>query len=224
MKPLVSPLETAEWKAPGWRRWGNGHRCYVANLQRQMRERGLVPDEAWETTERLQIARKIEAIVADECYLVEMRFHPNDSYRIVGYYEIGDSSELGALFQIERCFRVSFPRNEMRPLLERRAMFGEFVDLIAAKLTGPRAPGCPECDWQITPRDLKCSHCGKRLRYKSGREVLFSLSWLSIACLVIWAFDWSLYTRFMMAVVLLLVSGIVVGETLRTIDYRKRDD
>ncbi|MBL9090097.1 MAG: hypothetical protein JNL96_02665 [Planctomycetaceae bacterium] len=217
MKQLVSPLETAEWKTLGWRRWGNGRRCYVASLQQQMRERGPVPDEAWETAERLTIARKIEAIVADACHFTELRFHPDDPYRIVGDWEIGDLSELDALFQIERCFRISLPRSEVSPLVERRATFGEFVDLIQEKLTGPRAAGCPQCDWQIHARENRCGKCGAQLRDKTVHEAFFKFGGLGIADLIPGLRDRPYFERFAALVVMTVVAGIAIVAILQAL-------
>jgi len=146
MKPLVSPKENgdlAEEKPPvkssnvllkilsririiSFNNW----RIYFESIQRQIQERGPVPDSAWQTTQRLETARKIEGILEENCWHEGFTFHPDDPYKVVGEWEIGDLSEFEAKIEIEYQFDIRIEDEQIRQMLEKNITFGEFVDYV----------------------------------------------------------------------------------------------
>lgn len=104
----------------GENRW---HR-YRNDLRRQILARGKIPDSVWESPERLAIARKIEDILAANCWDEPFRFHPDDPYAVVGEFEVGDLSEVEAVMDIEDSFDIKIPDKALQ------GTFAELVDYI----------------------------------------------------------------------------------------------
>ncbi len=136
MKPIRSPIECGDVSLPRWyhgpftSRW----RHYFASLKRQLDERGPIPVAEWGDPERLAIAQQIEAILAEACWGERLQFHPDDPWRIAGKLEIGDLSELDALFRIQKRFRISLKFDELKSqFLSQGGTFGDFVDLVRQK-------------------------------------------------------------------------------------------
>lgn len=136
MQPLISPFQLGDLpaKIPWWR-WifGSPWGRYYESIKRQIDERGEVKDEIWGTADRLQIARKIESIIAEACWGETFKFHPDDPYLVVGEWEIGDLSEIECVMEIEEQFAIHIDEDETRQLLDRNATFGQFVDFVLEK-------------------------------------------------------------------------------------------
>ena len=108
----------------GETRW---HR-YRNDLRKQILERGEIPDSVWSSPEHLEIARKIEAILAATCWDEQFRFHPDDPYAVIGEFEVGDLSEVEAVMEIEDSYNIEIP-NE---ILAEGITFGGLVDYIVS--------------------------------------------------------------------------------------------
>ncbi len=81
---------------------------YRESIKAQIEERGIVPFEVWGAEERYKVAKRIEKILCENCWLEEFSFHPKDPYYIIGEFEIGDLSEVEALMSIEEDFGFTF--------------------------------------------------------------------------------------------------------------------
>lgn len=135
MKPLESPIQRGDLSPNRWYHFLIGPRWqqYFASLKRQMKDRGAVSPEVWGDAERLEIATQIEAILEDCCWGEPMHFHPDDPWRVVGEYEIGDLSEIEALEEIGDKFGVELSIDVMLSFFDREPTFGDFVDFIREK-------------------------------------------------------------------------------------------
>jgi len=99
-------------------------------LKRQIKQRGPVPDEAWQTPRRRRIAEQIEEILSVACWAERLVFHPVDSWSIIGAFEIGDMSELDAVCRIEKRFGVELCNKQFGERVAAGLTFGELVTLI----------------------------------------------------------------------------------------------
>lgn len=149
MNTIVSPLETPDLARPipgGLVRLGIvGHalwlclrptkrQAYFQSIKRQVEERGPVPDDVWRTPRRLAIARQIEAILGDVCWPERLAYHPNDPWLVIGEWEIGDLSELEALWKIGERFgfpvTTDFIRGDFAKRITEGLTFGELVSFV----------------------------------------------------------------------------------------------
>ena len=149
MQALVSPNQTRDlertiperfiawgllgrviWKIIRPTEW----QAYHTSVERQVHARGVVPESVWRTPELAAIAKRIETILAENCWGKPLSFHPDDPWLVVGEWEIGDLSELGAYYCI--CKEFGLPRGKeyfMKNFAERIALgmtFGELVTFI----------------------------------------------------------------------------------------------
>lgn len=149
MNALVSPLKSNDldrpipkhfgifglvgrmiWKIMRPTRW----QAYCQSVKRQIGVRGVVPDQAWETSTRLQIARQIEEILAASCWSERFSFHPDDPWLVIGQWEIGDLSELDAWWKICKLFELPYDKEYFEKNFARRIeqgmTFGDLVTII----------------------------------------------------------------------------------------------
>ena len=108
---------------------------YFRSLSRQVNERGPVSADVWQTPLRRNIANDIEAILSDACWGERLSFHPDDPWLVIGEWEIGDLSELDAVFRIEKRFGIELPRRELGERIMAGMTFGEFVSIIEGRGT-----------------------------------------------------------------------------------------
>ena len=76
------------------------------------------------------IAMKVEKILAEACWGERFSFHPDDPWLVIGEWEVGDLSELDALFRIEEEFGIGLPRNEYAERIIAAMTFGDLVTVI----------------------------------------------------------------------------------------------
>ncbi|MBL7042622.1 MAG: hypothetical protein ISR77_28560 [Pirellulaceae bacterium] len=104
--------------------------AYFRSLKRQVNKRGPISADVWQTPLRRKIANDIELILSDACWGERLSFHPDDSWLVIGEWEIGDLSELDAVFRIEKRFGVELPRKELGERIMAGLTFGELVTII----------------------------------------------------------------------------------------------
>jgi len=111
--------------------------AYFQSIERQVRERGPVPEGVWGTPQRLAIAKRIEEILGKVCWPKRLSFHPDDPWLVIGELQVGDLSEVEALMEIEEQFCLDLPEdfvNETAALLT----FGDLVTIVQRQ--GTRLP------------------------------------------------------------------------------------
>ena len=135
MKPLQSPIDLGDVKpAAWWNLWmGPNWMKYFDSLARQIEERGPVPREVWETQERADIAEQIEEILYTTCLLTPIQFHPDDPWKVIGEWEVGNFSEVQAIQDIATLFSIRLPLHKFAHRVEAGLTFGELVDWILTK-------------------------------------------------------------------------------------------
>ena len=104
--------------------------AYFRSLRRQVRERGPITEDVWQAPLRKRIANDIEVILSQACWGERLSFHPDDPWLVIGEWEIGDLSELDAIFQIERRFGIELPKTEFGQRVMAGLTFGELVSII----------------------------------------------------------------------------------------------
>lgn len=110
--------------------YGTEWQRYYRSIRRQITARGPVPDVAWVSEERCSAARRIEGILTERCWGDDFTFHPDDPYRVVGEWEVGDLSEVDALAEIGGDFGVHIDQDAIARLVEKGLTFGGFVDYV----------------------------------------------------------------------------------------------
>lgn len=145
MNAVSSPLNSTELERPApsrFSRWGfvgilawwwlrpTKWQAYFQSLKRQVNKRGSISADVWQTPLRRKIANDIELILSDACWGERLSFHPDDSWLVIGQWEIGDLSELDAVFRIEERFGIELPRNEFVEQVMAGLTFGELVTII----------------------------------------------------------------------------------------------
>jgi hypothetical protein len=149
MQALISPYQTRDfertiperlnaWGFVGYIFWRvirpTEWQAYHDSVERQVKARGIVPDNVWQTLERAAIAHRIEAILAQCCWGKQLSFHPEDPWVVVGEWEIGDLSELDAYYRICKEFGLptgrEFFMQNFAERIEHGMTFGEFVTFI----------------------------------------------------------------------------------------------
>lgn len=145
MNALTSPLEFVElaraipdrnsrWGMLGRLIWlsvrPSVRRTYRRLVERQLDQRGSVPTDVWKTPARAAIANEIETILAVACWGERFSFHPDDPWLVIGDCEIGDLSEVDAIFRIERRFPTGLSLKEYGDRIKQGMTFGDLVTLI----------------------------------------------------------------------------------------------
>ena len=132
MQPIFSPLKISDLRAKTVKELllGSKWKRYRDSLRKQLADRGSIPDSAWVSRERLEVARRIEHILADVCWGEEFHFAPDDPYAIVGEFEIGDLSEVEGIMAVEQAFGIKIPWEEMKAEIGEDPTFGQFVDYV----------------------------------------------------------------------------------------------
>jgi hypothetical protein len=139
MKNLVSPIELGDTLRTGILAcvpivrqvvYGTQWQRYYRSIRRQITTRGPVPNAAWVSEERCSAARRIEGILKEMCWGDDFTFHPDDPYRVVGDWEVGDLSEVEALAEIGEDFGVQIDQDAIARLVEKGLTFGGFVDYV----------------------------------------------------------------------------------------------
>ena len=132
MRPIVSPFRLGETGAKSIkdRLLGSKWRRYRDSIRSQLSDRGPVPNSAWGDPKRLEVARKIEGILAKVCWGENFHFAPDDPYGIVGEFEVGDLSEVEGVMAIEQEFHIKIPWEEMKGEFGEYPTFGQFVDYV----------------------------------------------------------------------------------------------
>ena len=140
LQPIISPLKLDDLGAKSIKEllFGSKWKRYRDSLRKQLADRGLVPDSAWGSPERLAVARKIEGILAEVCWGENFRFAPNDPYAIVGEFEIGDLSELDGVMAVEKEFGIKILWKEITAEIGECPTFGQFVDYVMRLLASNR--------------------------------------------------------------------------------------
>lgn len=136
MEALCSPFKNGDmdqyrWYQvlliPKWQR-------YAASLETQLKRRGSIAPAAWGQTDRWEIAQRVEAVLRRVCWADHpFQFHPNDPWRVIAEWEIGDASEVQALMEIEESFGISISDTDINAFPE-NGTFSDFVELVRSKL------------------------------------------------------------------------------------------
>lgn len=103
----------------------------MQSLRRQFRERGPVGPDVWESERRWEIAKQVTEILNDACWREEFSFHPKDAWAIIGKCEIGDVTDIEALYRIERSWGLKSPCDELWGQVKEGLTFGDVVTYIA---------------------------------------------------------------------------------------------
>jgi len=132
MQPIISPFKLSDLSAKTVKEllFGSKWQRYRDCLRKQLADRGPIPDSAWGSPQRLEVARKIEGILAEVCWGEDFRFEPNDAYSIEGEFEIGDLSEVEGVTAVEKEFSIKIPWEEMKAEIGEDPTFGQFVDYV----------------------------------------------------------------------------------------------
>jgi hypothetical protein len=143
MKPIISPFKLGVIRTkPRWHErilvmglslWSKQCQHYRKLLREQIEARGAVVDSAWGSAERCEVARSIEAILAEKCWCEPFTFHPDDPAYVVMEWEVGDLSEAEAIMDIEDMYDAMFPNCDIERIMKEEATFGEFVDYVLEK-------------------------------------------------------------------------------------------
>ncbi len=84
---------------------------YVRGIEKQVKYRTSPTVEDWPSQKHYDIAKIIEKHIADKCWGTLLQFYPDDSFYIIGEFEVGDGSEQELLMQIEEDFGFLFSEN-----------------------------------------------------------------------------------------------------------------
>ena len=120
MEPIESPFNNGQLPRPGsrWRHFipglGPSWRDYRAAVIAQATARGEVPPEVWSGASRHAIAQKLQRRLC-EAWGIDLSFHPEDPWLVIGEWEAGDLSEVEVLM----CTRTNLGVRSQRTLARR---------------------------------------------------------------------------------------------------------
>ena len=111
---------------------------YKQSLRRQLQERGPISADVRQTPRRKSIASDIEIILGEACWGEHLSFHPQDPWSVIGEWEVGDLSELDAVFRIEKKFGLTLIKKEFSEQVTAGLTFGDLVTIVEKQ--GTRLP------------------------------------------------------------------------------------
>lgn len=75
-------------------------------------------------------SRQITDILNSACWGEPFTFHPSDAWAVIGKCEIGDMTDVDAIYRIERIFGLRSPCDELWERVKVGLTFGEVVTYI----------------------------------------------------------------------------------------------
>ncbi len=121
------------WTASFWR-W----RDLEVDLEDQPKNRGPVPESAWEAYEYDESIRQaIEAIVIGNAYPKGSTCHPLDPGELMFVLRYGDLNEVALVQDIEERFGFDMPDSLLIQLIEEKTTFIDFIRLVERERTSP---------------------------------------------------------------------------------------